>query len=108
MKRLYDTGDSLTDVITYVIILSGGDSMEYINITNARNNLYKLVDTVGETHEPIVITGKVNNAVLLSEEDWSAIQETIYLNSIPQMAESIKNAANEPISQMTPLEEIDW
>lgn len=82
--------------------------MEYINITNARNNLYKLVDKVSETNEPILIAGKSNNAVLISEEDWSAIQETIYLNSIPQIAESIRTASNEEIDQMTPLEEIDW
>lgn len=82
--------------------------MEYINITNARNNLYKLVDKVSETNEPILIAGKSNNAVLISEEDWSAIQETLYLNSIPQIAESIRTASNEEIDQMTPLEEIDW
>lgn len=85
-----------------------GDFMEYMNITNARNNLYKLVDKVSETNEPILIAGKKNNAVLISEEDWSAIQETIFLNSIPGMVESIKAAANEQIDEMTPLEEIDF
>lgn len=99
---------TLTDAIAYGILNLWGDFMEYINITNARNNLYKLVDKVSETNEPILIAGKSNNAVLISAEDWSAIQETMYINSVPQMAESIKAAANETIDKMTPLEEIDW
>jgi len=64
--------------------------MTTLNVTDARNNLYNLIDETAESHEPILITGKRNNAVLISEEDWKAINETLYLASIPGMRESIK------------------
>jgi antitoxin YefM len=57
--------------------------MNIINATEARSKLYRLIDETAETHEPIVITGKRKNAVLISEEDWNAISETMYLLSIP-------------------------
>ncbi len=56
--------------------------MGVINATNARKNLYKLIKEVGESHEPITITGKESSAVLVSEDNWHAIQETLYLLSI--------------------------
>lgn len=58
--------------------------------SDARTRLYRLIDEAAVTHKPILITGKRNNAVLVAEEDWSAIQETLYLLSIPGMRESIK------------------
>jgi prevent-host-death family protein len=58
--------------------------------TKARAKLYSLIDEAAASHKPIQITGKRSNAVLVSEEDWSAIQETLYLLSIPGMRESIK------------------
>ena len=67
--------------------------------SEARANLYHLIDEAAETHEPIVITGKRHNAVLVSEEDWSAIQETLYLLSIPGMRESIKAGRESPIDE---------
>ena len=73
--------------------------MKIINITNARANLYALVDEASETHQPLCIMGKRNNAVLIAEEDWRAIQETIYLLSIPGMKESILEAKDEPIEK---------
>ena len=63
--------------------------MATVNASNARANLYGLIDSVAESHEPVVITGKRNNAVLISEEDWSAINETLHLISIPGMRDSI-------------------
>jgi antitoxin YefM len=69
--------------------------------SEARKNLYKLVDKVRETHEPAYIVGKRNSAYLVSEEDWRAIQETLYLESIPGMRESLIEGLN------TPLEETD-
>ena len=63
--------------------------MKTINVTNARKALYKLIDRVKEDHEPVYITGKNNSAVLVSQEDWRAIEETMYLTSIPGMRESI-------------------
>jgi len=82
--------------------------MDIITASNARANLYRLIDQASESHQPIYITGKRNKAVLLSEEDWRGIQETLYLQSIPGMVESIKEAAKEPLELGTPLEELDW
>jgi prevent-host-death family protein len=80
--------------------------MKTIKITDARNNLYKLIDEASESHEPIQITGKRNNAVLLSEEDWSSIQETLYLLSIPNMRESIRDGLTESLEECS--EEPGW
>lgn len=63
--------------------------MRTINITSARKELYSLVEAVNCDSVPVLITGKNGNAVLISEEYWNAIQETLYLNSIPGMAESL-------------------
>ena len=63
--------------------------MTIVDAAEARSRLYNLIDEASQTHEPIVITGKRNNAVLLAEEDWNAINETLYLVSIPVMRESI-------------------
>ncbi|MCP4494436.1 MAG: type II toxin-antitoxin system Phd/YefM family antitoxin [Gammaproteobacteria bacterium] len=64
--------------------------MTTLNATEARAKLYSLIDEAANSHEPIRITGKRANAVLLSEEDWNAINETLYLVSIPGMRESIQ------------------
>ena len=64
--------------------------MAVMTATEARSNLYRLIDQVAESHQPIIIAGKGNNAVLVSEEDWSAIQETLFLLSVPNMRESIR------------------
>ena len=64
--------------------------MTSITATEARKRLYSLVDDVAESHEPIQIAGKRNSAVLVSEEDWRAIQEMIYLSGIPAMRASIR------------------
>ncbi len=61
--------------------------MKTINVTNARANLYKLLEETSKSHEPVQITGKKTNAVLVSEDDWRSIQETLYLTSIPGMRE---------------------
>ena len=66
-------------------------------VSSARSELYRLIDETAVSHQPVFITGKRNNAVLLSEEDWSAIQETLYLLSIPKMRESIKKGLDTPI-----------
>ncbi|KAA3606432.1 MAG: type II toxin-antitoxin system Phd/YefM family antitoxin [Calditrichaeota bacterium] len=80
--------------------------MKTINATQARSSLYKLIDDAFESSEPIQITGKRTNAVLVSEENWRAIQETLYLLSIPKMRESIIEGMNTPIEDCS--EEIDW
>ena len=64
--------------------------MTILNATEARSKLYSLIGEVTETHNPIIITGKKGNAVLLSEEDWNAINESLFLISIAGMRESIQ------------------
>ncbi|MCX5937198.1 MAG: type II toxin-antitoxin system Phd/YefM family antitoxin [Cyanobium sp. LacPavin_0920_WC12_MAG_62_9] len=63
--------------------------MTSLSATEARRRLYALIDEVGQSHEPVQIHGKRGNAVLLSEDDWRSIQETLHLVSIPGMRESI-------------------
>ena len=67
--------------------------------SDARANLYRLIDEAATSHEPIVITGKRHNAVLVAEEDWSAIQETLYLLSVPGMRESIRDGIATPVDE---------
>ena len=73
--------------------------MKTLTATQARAKLYKLLDEAASSHEPIQITGKRSNAVLLSMEDWESIQETLYLLSIPGMRESIKEGLETPIEK---------
>ena len=80
--------------------------MGTINASAARANLYGLIDGVAESHDPIVITGKRNNAVLISEADWNAINETLYLVSIPGMRDSIIEGMEEAVEDCAT--ELDW
>jgi prevent-host-death family protein len=80
--------------------------MTVMTATKARSNLYTLIDQTKNSHEPIVISGKRNNAVLISEEDWNSIQETLYLCSIPGMRESILEASKEPLDES--VEDLGW
>jgi len=73
--------------------------MSTITASEARASLYRLIDQVAESHKPIMISGKRANAVLISEEDWSAIQETLHLLAIPGMRESIKDSMAEPLAK---------
>jgi antitoxin YefM len=74
-------------------------TMTTITATEARSTLYQLLDRSAASHEPIQITGKRNNAVLISEEDWRAIQETLHLLSVPGMKASILKGAKEPLTK---------
>ena len=80
--------------------------MSTLNVTEARANLYNLIDETAETHEPILITGKRGNAVLLSEDDWRAINETLYLLSISGMRESIREGMSTDLEDCET--ELDW
>ncbi|WP_269497337.1 type II toxin-antitoxin system Phd/YefM family antitoxin [Castellaniella sp. S9] len=77
-----------------------------ITATEARANLYRLIDQTAESHQPIRIAGKRTSAVLISEADWDAIQETLYLASVPGMRESIKEGMAEPLEKST--KELGW
>ena len=80
--------------------------MPTLSATEARTKLYRLIDQTTISHEPVVITGKRGNAVLISEDDWRSIQETMYLLNIPGMRESIREGLATPIEECTT--EIDW
>ena len=82
--------------------------MSAINITNARKELYNLVEDVNLYSEPTLIVSKKGNAVLISESDWNAIQDTIYLNSIPGIVESIKEGMDTAIEDCVPEEDVEW
>ena len=73
--------------------------MHTLTASEARANLYRLIDETAQSHQPIVISGKRSSAVLLSAYDWSAIQETLHLLSVPGMRESIKESMAEPLSK---------
>jgi antitoxin YefM len=81
-------------------------AMTTITATEARKLLYKLLDDVADSHEPIQIAGKRGNAVLISEDDWRAIQETLYLHSVQAMKESIVEGLKTPVEECE--EELDW
>ncbi len=80
--------------------------MATVSTTEARKDLYRLVDQVQDTHEPIQITGKRGNAVLVSEADWQALQETLFLVSIPGMRESILEGMATPPDELE--DETGW
>ena len=75
--------------------------MNILTASEARVRLYKLIDEAFLTHEPYIIKGKRHNAVLLSEQDWKSLQETLYLVSIPGMKESIQEGIKTPLTETT-------
>jgi prevent-host-death family protein len=80
--------------------------MTTMTVSEARANLYRLLDEVAESHKPAIITGKRSNGILISEEDWNSIQETLYLLSISGMRESIREGMETPIENCS--EELHW
>ncbi len=80
--------------------------MTILNATQARSKLYSLIDETAKTHQPIVITGKRNNAILLAEQDWNTIAETLNLMSVPGMAASIREGMATPVAECAG--ELDW
>lgn len=80
--------------------------MTTLTASEARANLYRLIDAASASHQPIQIAGKRGSAVLLSAEDWSAIQETLYLLSIPGMRESIRKGRTERLAKSA--RELKW
>jgi antitoxin YefM len=85
---------------------TGGHNMNILNATEAHSNLYKLIDETASSHQPIIITGKRSNAVLISEEDWNSIAETLFLVSIPGIQKSIKEGLTLDLSECS--KELDW
>ena len=77
-----------------------------MSASQVRANIYNIMYETAQSHEPILITGKRNNVIMISQEDWDAIQETLYLSSIPGMASSIEEAMKAPDSEFS--EDIEW
>ena len=77
-----------------------------MSVSQVRADIYNIMDETAKTHEPILITGKRNNVVMLSQEDWNAIEETLYLNTIPNMVSSIQESMNTPDSEFS--ETVEW
>jgi antitoxin YefM len=80
--------------------------MTTITATEARKALYKLLDDVSDSHEPVQITGRRGSAVLISQDDWDSVQETLYLVSIPGMRESILEGIATPTAELEG--KLDW
>ena len=80
--------------------------MTVLKVSEARANLYQLIDETAQSHQPVTITGKRHNAVLVSEDDWRSVQETLYLVSIPGMRESIIAGLQTPVEECA--EELEW
>lgn len=80
--------------------------MDVFSATQARAKLYRLIDETADAHKPVLITGARNNAVLIAEEDWNDIQETLHLMSVPKMAESIIEGSKVPVEECISLEDL--
>jgi len=80
--------------------------MTAITASEARANLYRLIDETASSHQPLLISGKRNKVVMVSEEDWEAIQETLFLLSVPGMRESIREGMATPVDKTS--EDLDW
>ena len=77
-----------------------------MSVSQVRSDIYNIMDETSQTHEPILITGKRNNVVMLSQEDWNAIEETLFLNNIPNMVSSIQESMNTPDSEFS--DTVEW
>ena len=77
-----------------------------MSVSQVRADIYNIMDETAQTHEPVLITGKRNNVVMISQEDWNAIEETLYLNAIPNMVSSVQSAMNAPDSEFS--ETVQW
>lgn len=80
--------------------------MKSLSVTEARKRIYKLLEESSQTHEPVQIIGKNSKAVLIGEDDWNSIQETLHLLSVPGMRESIVEGINTPLSETS--KKLDW
>ena len=82
--------------------------MNILNASQARANLFKLLEQVNQDSKPCVITSRKGDGVLISKDDWESIQETLYLQSIPEMRESIVEGMQTPLSECISEDELEW
>ena len=101
---------SLAFFIMYVIMyIKWRCIMKAMNATKARANLFKIMAFVNDNSQPLTLTNsKGKNAVLIGEDDWNAIQETMYLNSVPGMTESLIKGKNTPLEECLSEDEVEW
>ena len=99
-------GETFTYAIAYDNMGVRWCLVNTITVTNARQNLYQLVNETNVSHIPVQIIGKQGSAVLVSLDDWKAIEETLFLSNIPGMAESIKKGRDESIDCCTDVDEV--
>ena len=104
VKRTSHKNGKIEIDITYAKAYAS--AMTTFAASKARADLYNLLDAVAESHEPVQITGKRSNAVLISEEDWRSIMETLFLLSIPGMRESIRKGLKTPVEKC--LKKLKW
>ena len=105
-EKWQPNGPAGAKVVRFNVRSSQTALMASLSATEARKRLYALIDEVAASHEPVQITGKRGNAVLLSESDWKAIQETLHLVSIPGMRESILEGLALPVEELS--DQPDW
>ena len=89
-------------------VYEGGVNMANINITNFRKNVYSIVENTIRFNEPVHITTKEGNAVIISEEEYNSLVETLNLISLPGMREKLIEGLNTPIEETVKEEEVDW
>ena len=107
LELLFQTGEIRKKISLEVShAITDGSAVQTVTATKARSMIYKLIDDASDSHEPIQITGKRSNAVLVAEDDWRAIQESLYLVSIPGMRESIRSGLATPVSECA--KKLDW
>jgi len=96
----------LNGTVKPIIYYLRGNKMISITASEAQSRLYDLIEETGLSHKPLIISGNKLNAVLISEDDWESVQETLYLLSIPNMRESIREGLNTPVEEC--VKELDW
>jgi len=82
--------------------------MTTTTVTNFRKNVYAMVENTVRFNEPVNITTKDGNAVLISEEEYLGLMETLYLTSIPNMKEKLIEGLQTSLDETIPEEEVDW
>jgi len=82
--------------------------MKTITASEARARLFRLIDEVTDEHQPMLVTGKRNNVVLISEQDWREIEETLHLLSVPGLKEDLREGARMPVGDCVAEDELDW
>ena len=82
--------------------------MTNTNITNFRKEIYELLDQTIKFNEPINISTKHGNAIVLSEEDYNNLMETLYISSIPKLKEDIVEGLKEPLENCISEDEVEW